>query len=102
MRLAIRCIYGPGGWSAMAQSAARSAKTEKPATADTRRASQGAAAETDLQWRFRWPNTADFNFNYYRLLDIAGDSAIAQNQDPNLRIAVIGAGVAGLLAAREL
>lgn len=54
------------------------------------------------EWQFPFPNTADFNFNYYNLLERASQTAIAQNNDPNIRIAIIGAGVAGLIAAREL
>ena len=53
-------------------------------------------------WRFGWPNTADFNFNYYKLLKAAAEKGIAQNRNPNIRIAVVGAGEAGLAAAREL
>jgi tryptophan 2-monooxygenase len=53
-------------------------------------------------WKFYWPNTADFNFNFYRLLAEAEDTGIGSNTKPNLRIAIIGAGVAGLTAAREL
>src|SRR4029450_5185825 len=53
-------------------------------------------------WQFQYPNAADFNFNYYRLLENASSSAIAHASDPNLRIAIVGAGVAGLVAAREL
>jgi len=53
-------------------------------------------------WQFSFPNTADFNFNYYRLLQEAANSAIAQNHNPEIRIAILGAGVAGLIAAREL
>lgn len=54
-------------------------------------------------WRFKWPNTADFNFNYYRLLSHAGslDQGIGR-AGPAKKIAIIGAGVAGLVAAREL
>lgn len=53
-------------------------------------------------WRFQFPNTADFNFNYYKLLSDARESAIAHNRNPKLRIAIVGAGLAGLTAAREL
>lgn len=53
-------------------------------------------------WQFPFPNTADFNFNYWQLLDAASSTAIAQNQNPQLRCAIVGAGVAGLVAAREL
>jgi len=53
-------------------------------------------------WQFQYPNTADFNFNYYQLLNGAAASGIARNTNPGLRCAVVGAGVAGLVAAREL
>ncbi len=56
----------------------------------------------NLTWRFQYPNTADFNFNYHKLLSDAQESAIALNTNPNLRIAIVGAGLAGLTAAREL
>ncbi|MFP5392173.1 MAG: flavin monoamine oxidase family protein [Gammaproteobacteria bacterium] len=52
-------------------------------------------------WQFQYPNTADFNFNYYQLLQNGAASGIAQAQ-PGLRCAIVGAGVAGLVAAREL
>ncbi len=55
-------------------------------------------------WRFKWPNTADFNFNYYRLLNDAGraDRGIGKPGPAKRKIAIVGAGVAGLVAAREL
>lgn len=59
-------------------------------------------AEAPPGWRFHYPNTADFNFDYWRLLDDAKQTAIGKNNDPNLRIAVVGCGAAGLTAAREL
>lgn len=59
-------------------------------------------ATPNTTWHFNFPNTADFNFNYYKLLSDARESAIAHNQNPNLRIAIVGAGLAGLTAAREL
>ncbi|MBD2576411.1 FAD-dependent oxidoreductase [Oscillatoria sp. FACHB-1406] len=59
-------------------------------------------SRSENPWQWRWPNTADFNFNYYKLLEDSKNSAIARNTNPNLRIAIIGAGVAGLTAAREL
>jgi tryptophan 2-monooxygenase len=61
-----------------------------------------STASNNSKWQFSFPNTADFNFNYYNLLDNASQSAIAKNNNPEIRIAVIGAGVAGLVAAREL
>jgi len=61
-----------------------------------------SAEHVPENWRFVYPNTADFNFNYYQLLDQAGGSAIAENKNPNLRIGIVGTGVAGLIAAREL
>jgi len=56
----------------------------------------------DSGWKFRFPNTADFNFNYYKLLSNAESSSIGRNQQTHQRIAIIGAGLAGLTAAREL
>lgn len=53
-------------------------------------------------WQFGYPNTADFNFNYYNLLNGAAADGIAHNNQPGLRCAIVGAGVAGLVAAREL
>jgi tryptophan 2-monooxygenase len=52
-----------------------------------------------------WPNPADFTFNYYNLLNAANLTGIANvSAEPcaNLRIAIIGAGYAGLTAAKEL
>jgi tryptophan 2-monooxygenase len=63
------------------------------------RALEGNTNET---WKFLRFNTADFNFNYYKLLEEAEQSSIGRNNDPNIRIAIIGARVAGLTAAREL
>jgi len=60
------------------------------------------AREGPPTWQFRWPNAADLNFNYYRLLAEARESGIGRNVKPDLRIAIVGAGVAGLTAAREL
>jgi tryptophan 2-monooxygenase len=53
-------------------------------------------------WKLAYPNTADFNFNYWRLLTQAENSAIGENKNPGLREANIVAGIAGLTAAREL
>lgn len=61
-----------------------------------------AAAPAVGAWQFNYPNLADFNFNYWQLLNNAKSTAIANAADPNFRIAIVGAGVAGLAAAREL
>lgn len=55
-------------------------------------------------WLFDYPNTADFNFNYYNLLNNAttNRNSIGNNTNPNARIAIIGAGISGMAAAREL
>lgn len=66
------------------------------------RGASARPAEPPGGWRFQYPNTADFNFDYWQLLDAASSSAIAKARDPQLRCAVVGAGVAGLVAAREL
>lgn len=66
------------------------------------RSSTARPQEPAGPWQFEFPNTADFNFNYWKLLNGAGNTAIAKNTNPNLRCAVVGAGVSGLVAAREL
>ena len=38
-------------------------------------------------WRFVWPNTADFNFNYYKLLKDAENTGIGNPPMPMPRIA---------------
>lgn len=54
------------------------------------------------KWGASFPNPADMNFNYRKLLEtLPGDAGIANNRK-NFRIAIVGAGVAGLTAAREL
>lgn len=62
----------------------------------------GTEQSTDSGWQFQFPNTADFNFNYYKLLSDAEQSSIGQNQQASQRIAIVGAGLAGLTVAREL
>lgn len=56
--------------------------------------------EASSEWAFSWPNTADFNFNYFELLLRASDSAIGDLRGAS--VAIVGAGIAGLAAAREL
>jgi tryptophan 2-monooxygenase len=68
--------------------------------------STGPSKRTKDPWLFRFPNAADFNFNYWKLLDDARRAGTAVARPPSdadqIRIAIIGAGVAGLTAAREL
>jgi tryptophan 2-monooxygenase len=62
------------------------------------------AEQYPTEWRFLFPNLADFNFNYWKLLDQARTTAIASLPDncKESRVAIVGGGVAGLTAAREL
>lgn len=50
-------------------------------------------------WSARFPNPADICFNYRKLLDQPG--GIGNAAKPNLKIAIVGAGMTGLSAARE-
>ncbi|MDE0005670.1 MAG: FAD-dependent oxidoreductase [Rhodospirillaceae bacterium] len=55
------------------------------------------------EWRFGWPNSADQNFNFYKLMEdtkLSGVGRITSGEAP--RVAVIGAGIAGLTVASEL
>lgn len=64
---------------------------------------QGGYTPNRNPWRFGWPNSADQNFNFYKLLDEAADTGIAGFADTgNPRVAVIGAGISGLTVASEL
>jgi monoamine oxidase len=51
-------------------------------------------------WAARFPNPPDLCFDYRRLLEQT--AGIAHGGNPQHRICIIGAGVAGLVAAREL
>jgi tryptophan 2-monooxygenase len=64
----------------------------------------GAVEHGDGVWRAGWPNPADLNFDFFALLKGDMDSPIAavSQQGASKRIAVIGAGLAGATAAREL
>ncbi|HYR27100.1 MAG TPA: FAD-dependent oxidoreductase, partial [Thermoanaerobaculia bacterium] len=56
-------------------------------------------------WLPSYPNPADFQFDYYRLLALAKDNNTAIGSAPAggpTTVAVIGAGAAGMTAAREL
>jgi tryptophan 2-monooxygenase len=54
------------------------------------------------KWQVGYPNSADFNFDYHRLLSEAHTSGLGSAPASQPRIAVVGAGIAGLTAAREL
>lgn len=51
-------------------------------------------------WAARFPNPPDLCFDYRRLLE--QDGGVARATAPEHRICIVGAGVAGLTAAREL
>jgi monoamine oxidase len=53
-------------------------------------------------WYPNYPNAADFQFDYFKLLSLASKSGIGKAPQPGIKVAVIGAGVAGMVAAREL
>lgn len=52
------------------------------------------------KWAARFPNPPDLCFDYRALVE--QENGIARATDPNHRICIIGAGVTGLTAAREL
>lgn len=55
------------------------------------------------KWRCKFPNTMDWNFDFYKLLNSNNNTPIGTfRDDEKPKIAIVGAGVAGLLAAREL
>src|ERR1700761_7628592 len=57
---------------------------------------------TPAAWNVSYPSPADFNFDFSRLLSDTQRTGIAQNTQAGLRVAIIGAGIAGLTAAHEL
>jgi tryptophan 2-monooxygenase len=85
-----------------AQQAAAAEPEANPRTGTTELAAKTDAAPDE--WHCRFPSLADFNFNYCTLLKKANQTAMARapSSAADLRIAVIGAGVAGLTVAREL
>jgi monoamine oxidase len=63
------------------------------------------------EWASDWPTTLDWNFNFYKLLKADGKNSPIGSLKKTLdkvdrtapfRVAIVGAGVSGLLAAREL
>lgn len=60
----------------------------------------GTLADTAHGWSARFPNPPDLCFDYRKLLEQVGGIATAGR--PEHRICIIGAGVTGLTAAREL
>lgn len=56
--------------------------------------------DTPPGWSARFPNPPDLCFDYRRLLEQVGGIARAQRAEH--RICIVGAGVTGLTAAREL
>lgn len=58
----------------------------------------------EVEWMPHYPNPADFRFDYYELLHRArmSGSGIGEAPEHRPRVAIVGAGVAGLTAAREL
>jgi tryptophan 2-monooxygenase len=65
-------------------------------------AEPGTESAAPPDWQVGYPNPADFNFDYHRLLRQARATGLGIAPDPKPRIAVVGAGIAGLTAAREL
>ena len=59
-----------------------------------------AKRSTDNKWAARFPNPPDLCFDYRSLVEQA--NGIAKTTTPDHRICIIGAGVTGLTAAREL
>jgi tryptophan 2-monooxygenase len=71
---------------------------------DTTETNESLVREGDNKWRGGWPNPAGLNFNFFRLLELDNDAPIAEvhEQASQKKIAVIGGGIAGVTAAREL
>ena len=61
-----------------------------------------SSVDMPMGWQVGYPNSADFNFDYHRLLHAARATGLGSAPTRQPRIAVVGAGIAGLTAAREL
>ncbi len=53
-------------------------------------------------WLPGYPNPADFRFDYFKLLENAPEGLAAIDDSVGRRVAIVGAGCAGMTAAREL
>jgi tryptophan 2-monooxygenase len=75
-----------------------------PAPGGTKGPKTSTVRSGDNHWRGAWPNPAGLNFNFFLLLALNNDKPIAnvQEQASQKRIAIIGGGIAGVTAAREL
>lgn len=63
----------------------------------------GQYVPSQTKWGASFPNPADISFDYRKMLESCiDDLGIARNSDGNETVAIVGAGIAGLTAAREL
>jgi len=65
----------------------------------------GPTRPPKMPWEPHWPNPADMPFNFFNLLkrtETTGIASVAGRPAAEQRIAIVGAGYAGITAAREL
>jgi hypothetical protein len=53
-------------------------------------------------WLPHYPNPADFRFDYYKLLENSPSGIASLPKDSDKKVAIVGAGCAGMTVAREL
>ncbi len=58
-------------------------------------------SETD-NWLPNYPNSADFRFDYFKLMKNAPNGLATRGKNKKNTVAIVGAGVAGMTVAREL